>query len=211
MMKHADFAETADFRRLYPTTQSGRRRRQTLLRVCGLLALLLFLGGCALTMADQPRLESQEASLFFADGAAARPRVPGTVARGELRLDPLLTTGQVGGQFVDSFPFTITQTILERGQERFDIFCAPCHGLAGDGQGVVTEYGMPQPESLHSSDVRDRQAGYYFAVITDGTRVMPSYAARISVEDRWAIVAYIRALQLSQNVDAAEVPAERLP
>lgn len=162
-------------------------------------------------MADQPRLESQEASLFFADGAAARPRVPGTVARGELLLDPLLTTGQVGGQFVDSFPFTVTQTVLERGRERFDIFCAPCHGLSGDGAGVVTEYGMPQPDSFHDPDVRERQAGYYFSIITDGTRVMPSYAARIPVEDRWAIVAYIRALQLSRNVDAAEVPADRLP
>ncbi|MFZ1757132.1 MAG: cytochrome c, partial [Caldilineaceae bacterium] len=107
--------------------------------------------------------------------------------------------------------FTVTQTILERGQQRFEIFCAPCHGLTGDGTGVITEYGMPQPDSFHLPDLREREAGYYFAIITDGTRVMPSYAARVPVEDRWAIVAYIRALQLSQNVNATEIPAEKLP
>ena len=193
------------------TTQPWNPRRPALLRVFGLFALLLFLGGCTLTMEDQPRFEAQEASLLFADGTVSRPRVPDTVARGELALDPLLTTGQVGGEFADSFPFTITQSILERGQERFNIFCAPCHGMTGDGQGVITEYGMPQPDSFHSTDLRERQAGYYFSIITDGTRVMPSYAARIPVEDRWAIVAYIRALQLSQNVNASEVPPEKLP
>ncbi|MGB5048861.1 MAG: cytochrome c [Caldilineaceae bacterium] len=176
-----------------------------------LLLVALLLSACAMTLEDQPRFEAQEASAFFADGAASRPRVPDTVARGELRLDPLLTTGQVGGQFVDSFPFTVTQTILERGQQRFEIFCAPCHGLTGDGTGVITEYGMPQPDSFHLPDLREREAGYYFAIITDGTRVMPSYAARVPVEDRWAIVAYIRALQLSQNVNATEIPAEKLP
>ena len=186
-------------------------RTTAFVRLAGLVILLLLLGGCALTMEDQRRFESQEASVFFADGASSRPRIPDTVARGELRLDPLLLTGQVGGQFVDSFPFTITQTILERGQERFDIFCAPCHGLAGDGQGVITEYGMPNPDSFHLPDLREQPAGYYFAIISDGTRVMPSYAARIPLEDRWAIVAYIRALQLSQNVDADEVPAGQLP
>lgn len=179
----------------------------------GLLLLLAasLLAACAMTLEDQPRFEAQEASGFFADGAVSRPRVADTVARGELRLDPLLTTGRVGGQFVDSFPFTVTQTLLERGQARFEIFCVPCHGLTGDGQGVITEYGMPHPDSFHLSELRAREAGYYFAIITDGTRVMPSYASRMAIEDRWAIVAYIRALQLSQNMDADEVPAERLP
>ncbi|MBI3957344.1 MAG: cytochrome c [Chloroflexi bacterium] len=180
-------------------------------RAIGLVILLVALGGCALTLEDQPRFEAQEASAFFADGGASRPRIADTVARGELRLDPLLTSGRVGGRFIDSFPFTVTQTLLERGQQRYDIFCSPCHGLTGDGQGVITEYGMPNPESFHSPELRDRQAGYYFAIISDGTRVMPSYAARIPVADRWAIVAYIRALQLSQNVDAGEIPPEKLP
>jgi hypothetical protein len=180
-------------------------------RTALLLLTAALLAACAMTLDDQPRFESQEASRFFADGAASRPRVADTVARGELRLDPVLTTGQVGGQFVDSFPFTVTQTILERGQQRFDIFCAPCHGLTGDGQGVITEYGMPQPDSFHLPDLREREAGYYFAIITDGTRVMPSYAARIPLEDRWAIVAYIRALQLSQNMDASQIAPGKLP
>lgn len=176
-----------------------------------LLLAAALLSACAMTLEDQPRYEAQEASRFFADGAASRPRLADTVARGELRLDPLLTTGQVGGQFIDSFPFTVTQTILERGQQRFDIFCAPCHGLAGDGQGVITAYGMPQPDSFHLPELRDRPAGYYFAIITDGTRVMPSYASRIAIEDRWAIVAYIRALQLSQNTDASQITPGKLP
>jgi cytochrome c553 len=180
-------------------------------RIALLLLTAALLAACAMTLEDQLRFEAQDASAFFADGAANRPRVADTVARGELRLDPLLTTGQVGGQFIDSFPFTITQTILERGQQRFDIFCSPCHGLTGDGQGVITEYGMPQPDSFHLPELRDREAGYYFATITDGTRVMPSYAARIPVEDRWAIVAYIRSLQLSQNVDASQIAPGKLP
>jgi hypothetical protein len=128
---------------LTETQRNSPGRRFALLGM--LFVLLAALSGCAMTLEDQPRFEAQEASRFFADAAASRPRIPDTVARGELRLDPLLTTGQVDGQFVDSFPFTITQTILERGQERYAIFCAPCHGLAGDGQGVITEYGMPQP------------------------------------------------------------------
>lgn len=180
-------------------------------RIALLLLTAALLAACAMTLEDQPRFEAQEASPFFADGAANRPRVADTVARGELPLDPLLTTGRVNGQFIDSFPFTITQTILERGQQRFEIFCSPCHGLTGDGQGVITEYGMPQPDSFHLPELRDREAGYYFVTITDGTRVMPSYAARIPVEDRWAIVAYIRALQLSQNVDASQIAPGKLP
>ena len=180
-------------------------------RMALLLLAAALLSACAMTLEDQPRFEAQEASPFFANGAVSRPRVADTVARGELRLDPLLTTGQVGGQFVDSFPFTVTQTILERGQQRYEIFCTPCHGLTGDGQGVITEYGMRHPDSFHSPDLREREAGYYFAIITDGTRVMPSYAARIPMEDRWAIVAYIRALQLSQNVDASQIAPGKLP
>ncbi len=180
-------------------------------RLVGLFILLIFLGGCTMTMEDQPRLEAQEASRFFADGAANRPRVADTVARGDIPPDSLLASGRIGSQLLDSFPFTITQTILERGQQRYDIFCAPCHGLTGDGQGVITEYGMPHPDSFHIQDMRDQPAGFYFVTITDGTRVMPSYAARIPVEDRWAIVAYIRALQLSQNTNASDVPAGKLP
>ncbi|MBX3013354.1 MAG: cytochrome c [Caldilineaceae bacterium] len=179
-----------------------------------LLALFCGMGGlaaCRLDMRDQPRYEPLEESTFFADRLSARPRVADTVARGQLRLDDQLYTGRVNGQVVDSFPFTVTTEILARGQERYDIFCAPCHGLVGDGHGIVTEYGMPVPTSFHDPDLSTEATGYYFTVITNGTRVMPSYADRITPVDRWAIIAYIRALQLSQRTDATQLPAEELP
>lgn len=171
-----------------------------------LLLSLLLLAGCTLDMRDQPRYEPLEASSFFPDGAVVRGQPAGTVARGQLRLDDHLHTGRVGGDFAASFPFTVTLAVLERGQERYNIFCAPCHGLVGNGDGPVIEYGMKEPTSFHDPDLRAEPEGYYFSIITDGTRVMPSYAARIPPEDRWAIVAYIRALQRSQNVDASQLP-----
>lgn len=185
-------------------------KSQTLL-IIGLFLCLGFVAGCRLDMRDQPRYEPLEESAFFADKASARPRVADTVARGQLHLDDQLYTGRVNGQVADSFPFTVTTEILERGQQRYDIFCTPCHGLVGDGKGIVTEYGMPVPPSFHEPDLRAETTGYYFTIITNGTRVMPSYATRIHPEDRWAIIAYIRALQLSQNADPSQLSAEELP
>lgn len=181
------------------------------LPLIGILFVMGLLAGCRLDMRDQPRYEPLEASTFFADGAAVRPRIADTVARNEINLDDQLHTGRVNGQVADSFPFTVTVAVLERGQERYNIFCAPCHGLVGDGQGIVTDYGMPVPTSFHDPALRDETTGYYFIVITNGTRVMPSYASRIRPEDRWAIIAYIRALQLSQNAAADQLSAEDLP
>lgn len=177
----------------------------------GFLFIVSLLTGCRLDMRDQPRYEPLEASTFFANGAAVRPRIADTVARGEINLDDQLHTGRVNGQVADSFPFTVTVAVLERGQERYNIFCAPCHGLVGDGQGIVTDYGMPAPASFHDPALRDETTGYYFTVITNGTRVMPSYASRIRPEDRWAIIAYVRALQLSQNAAADQLSPEDLP
>ncbi len=181
------------------------------LPLIGLFVAVGLLAGCRLDMRDQPRYEPFEASTFFADGAAVRPRIADTVARNEVNLDDQLHTGRVNGQVADSFPFTVTVAVLERGQERYNIFCAPCHGLVGDGRGIVTEYGMPVPTSFHDPALRDETTGYYFTVITNGTRVMPSYASRIHPEDRWAIIAYIRALQLSQNAAADQLSADDLP
>jgi mono/diheme cytochrome c family protein len=179
--------------------------------ISGCLILVAILtAGCTLTMRDQPRYEPFEQSTFFADQSSARPRLADTVARGQLPLDEHLTTGRVNGDFVDSFPFTVTVATLEQGQEQYTIFCAPCHDLVGNGQGIITDYGMESPPSLHEPDLRGQPAGYYFTVITNGTRVMPSYA-RIPPADRWAIIAYIRALQLSQNADTTQLPAELLP
>ena len=180
-------------------------------RLIGLLFCLGVLAGCRLDMRDQPRYEPLEESTFFPDRASARPRVADTVARNQPVLDDQLHTGRVNGQVADSFPFTVTVAVLERGQERYNIFCAPCHGLLGDGKGVITEYGMPVPASFHDPDLRAEAAGYYFTIITDGTRVMPSYASRIRPEDRWAIIAYIRALQVSQHTEATQLPADELP
>lgn len=185
------------------------RVRLTLL-IGGLLCLGL-LAACRLDMRDQPRYEPLEASPFFADGASARPRVADTVARNQPVLNDQLHTGRINDQVADSFPFTVTTAVLERGQQRYNIYCTPCHGLVGDGHGIVTDYGMPKPTSFHDPDLRAEAAGYYFSIITDGTRVMPSYASRIRPEDRWAIIAYIRALQMSQSTEASTLPADELP
>jgi mono/diheme cytochrome c family protein len=176
-----------------------------------LVGLAMLTVSCRLDMRDQPRVDALAESTFFADKASARPRVADTVARGQLRLDEQLYTGRVNGTLSTTFPFTVTQATVERGQERFTIFCVPCHGLVGDGHGIITEYGMRVPASFHDPELRDQPAGYYFELITDGTRVMPSYGARIPPADRWAIVAYIRALQLSQNVEATQLSPEELP
>lgn len=178
-----------------------------------LLILLTLLTGCTLTMRDQPRYDTFEQSPFFEDNLSARPAVPDTVARDKIYLDSHLYTGHAkrNNDFAPTFPFTVTMEVLERGQERYDIFCTPCHGRLGDGQGLVVEYGLRQPPSFHTAELREQPPGYYFDLITRGTRVMPSYAARIHPEDRWAIIAYIRALQLSQNADLELVPAEEVP
>ncbi|RIK40362.1 MAG: quinol:cytochrome C oxidoreductase [Chloroflexi bacterium] len=185
----------------------------TLHRTLTLIGLLVGLGittACTLDMHQQPRYDPLEPSAFFADGASARPRVADTVARGQLRLDDHLYTGRIDNRFAQTFPFTVTLQTLERGRERYNIFCAPCHGLVGDGDSIMTEYGMRTPNSFHDPDVAGQPPGYYFAIISNGTRIMPSYAARISPEDRWAIVAYIRALQMSQNIDVSQLSPEDL-
>ena len=183
-----------------------------ILRGTGLIFVcILVLAGCRYEMSDQPRYEPFESSTLFADGASVRPRVADTVARNEPIVNDLLHSGRIDNRFSPTFPFTVTEQILERGQQRYNIFCAPCHDVAGTGHGVITEYGMRTPPSFHDPDLRDEPVGYYFVTITNGTRVMPSYASRIPVEDRWAIVAYIRALQLSQNADVKTLPSEDLP
>jgi mono/diheme cytochrome c family protein len=175
-----------------------------------LLIAAALLAGCALTLRDQPRLEPFEASAFFADGAAMRLPPADTVARGQLALDEHLHNGRVGGTFAPTFPYTVTLEMMERGRERYDIFCTPCHGATGDGKGIITQYGMREPTSFHDEGVRTEPPGYYFDLITNGTRVMPPYGSRIPPEDRWAIIAYIRALQLSQHADASELSPDDL-
>jgi hypothetical protein len=182
-----------------------------IIKIVWLIICLTVVTGCNLDMRYQPRYETFEESAFFEDNLSARPPVLDTVARGQLRTDVHLYTGQANGEFAQTFPFTVTLETLERGQERYNIFCSPCHGLVGDGQGIIVEYGLRAPPSFHTPELREEAPGYYFDIITRGTRVMPSYASRIRPEDRCAIIAYIRALQLSQNADVSDVPPQEVP
>ena len=156
----------------------------------------LGLTGCTQMMAEQPRYNPYSPSSFFSDGLSMRPQIPGTVSRG-----PLPSTLLVE-------PKVYTRAILERGRERFNINCSPCHGAAGDGHGLVPERGFISPPSFHSNDLRQASAQHFFEVITYGYGAMFSYAARVTPEDRWAIIAYIRALQLSQNFPISELPQQ---
>lgn len=170
------------------------------------LSAALGTAACNQMMNDEPRYKPLASSDFFADGQSARPQVEGTVARGHLRLDRALYTGKVAGVFVTAFPVPVTRDLLARGRERFNIFCSPCHGLLGNGDGVVVERGFRSPPSYHIDRLRDAPAGHFFDVMTNGFGAMSSYASRVPVADRWAIVAYIRALQLSQHATLSDFP-----
>jgi mono/diheme cytochrome c family protein len=157
-------------------------------------------------MHDQPRYEPLEASAFFKDGRSSRPQVEGTVARGQLRLDEHLYTGKIGGKPAVSFPFAITETVLERGRDRFNIFCSACHGKLGNGQGIVVQRGLKAPPSFHIDRLRQSPPGYYFDVMTNGFGAMFDLSHAVAVRDRWAIAAYVRVLQRSQRATLEDVP-----
>ena len=174
----------------------------------GLIACCALLSaGCRQEMYDQHKKTALEGSSLFPDGRASRPSVPGTVARGELKLDAHLHTGRVDGKLATEFPFPVDRALLERGRERYGIFCTPCHDALGGGQGLVVQRGMKRPESFHVERLREAPPGYFFDVITNGFGAMYDYADRIPPRDRWAIVAYVRALQLSQGARLEDVPA----
>jgi mono/diheme cytochrome c family protein len=158
-------------------------------------------------MHDQPKFKPYAKSDFFADQRSARPLVDGTIARGHLREDTVLYTGKADGKPVEVFPFAITGDLMERGQERFDIFCSPCHGRTGNGDGMIVRRGYRRPPTFHQDRLRQAAPGYVFDVITSGFGAMPDYAQQIPVEDRWAIVAYLKALQRSQQATIDNVPA----
>ena len=186
------------------------------------LVLAVGLTGCRGMTSDDPpihpnlnmdyvqRFEAQEANQLFADGAAQRPRVPGTVSRGDLRVDataPYYYGRTEGGDYIDEIPVPVTAGLLERGQERYNIYCTPCHGYAGDGRGIVAVgngglgYGFQVP-SYYTDGLRARPDGYLYDVIANGINTMPSYGHEILPADRWAVVAYVRALQAARNVPA---------
>jgi len=153
----------------------------------------------------QPRYKPLEPSTFFDDGRSARPVIAGTIARGHLKLDEGFYTGKVNGVELAAFPFPITRAVLDRGRERYNIYCTPCHDRTGDGQGMIVQRGFPPPPSYHIDRLRQAPAGHFYSVITNGYGTMYSYASRITPEDRWAIVAYIRALQLSQQAKVTDL------
>ena len=175
----------------------------------GAVVLLLAASGCRNEMYDQPRYEAYEASEFFDNGASSRMFVEGTVPRGAIveKSKELYATGKIGDKLAEQVPIPVDRALLIRGQERFRIYCTPCHGELGDGKGMVVERGFKPPPSYHSEETRKKPPGHYFDVITRGFGTMYSYAARVEVHDRWAIVAYIQALQLSQRVRADELSA----
>lgn len=164
-----------------------------------LIPTLLAMAGCGGQMSRQPRYEPLEMSRFFADGQSARPPVPGTVARGQAREDAHFYAGIVDGQLATTFPFPVTLEVLERGQERYNISCTPCHGLTGAGDGMIVQRGFSPPPTFHQDRLRNAPVGHYYNVITDGFGAMYSYGYQIEPADRWAIIAYIRALQRSQR------------
>jgi mono/diheme cytochrome c family protein len=173
-------------------------------------ALTLLLAGCRQDMHDQPRFKPLAESDFYSDLRSARPPVEGTVARGQLHADTYFYTGKVGNNPGDFMPFPVTEEVLARGRERFNIYCAPCHSRLGDGNGMVPSRGFPRkPPSYHIERLRKAPLGYFYDVISNGFGIMPDYASQIPPRDRWCIIAYIRALQLSQDATMAEVPAEQ--
>ena len=192
---------------------AGWRRAPQLIKLLSRKAMLLFWlpvllsSACAYNGSVQI-MGAQPYERPLTEGAARQP-VPGTVARGQQQDDQALYTGKSGGQVAAAFPYTITSAILLRGQERYDIFCAPCHSRTGDGNGIVVQRGFPHAASLQSPRLRDAPAGQFFEVITNGFGAMPPYAAQIPVRDRWAIIAYIRALQLSQHATIDDVPPDQ--
>ncbi len=180
-----------------------------LARSVSLLAVPLLALACRQDMHDQPKYRPYRESELFADHRSARPLVQGTIARGMLREDEAFFTGKSGRDFVAELPVAVTPQLLARGQERYQIFCSPCHGRTGRGDGMVVRRGFKAPPSYHIDRLRAAPVGYFYDVMTSGFGAMPDYATQIPPPDRWAIAAYVRTLQYSQYAPVADVPADR--
>jgi cytochrome c553 len=182
------------------------RTARRALRLLALLALVLVLAACGRNMVDQPRVDALEATPFFADGTAQRPLLDGTVSRFRGDVDPSFFSGQDADGMMSELPFELTLAVVQRGKERYDIYCALCHGYTGEGDGMIVQRGFPQPTSFQQQRLLDAPVGYYVGVITNGFGRMFPYGSRIPAEDRWAVAAYVKALQLSQNATVDDVP-----
>ena len=174
-----------------------------------IVVMTIAVAGCRQDMHDAPRYEPLEASTFFADGRSSRMLVANTVARGMLREDDHLYQGKIDGDLTDTFPMPVTAEVIARGRERFHVFCSPCHGRTGQGDGMVVQRGFSAPPSYHEPRLRAAPAGYFFDVMTHGVGAMSDYSAQVPVADRWAIAAYIRELQRSQQATIDDVPVAR--
>jgi hypothetical protein len=175
------------------------------------LSTVLLCNACRQEMRNDSRLKPLQEDLFFADGNSSRPLVPNTVPRGFAHSDDFFFRGEISGKLVRGFPAPVTLEEINRGQDRFNIYCSVCHGPTGEGDGMIVQRGFPQPPSFHDQRLRDAPEGHFFYVITNGYGAMYPYADRIAPEDRWAIIAYIRALQLSRNSTVNNVPPDRQP
>lgn len=184
-----------------PLRRPGRARWMAV----GLLAVSVGAGACRQDMHDAPRFDPLEKNEFYADQRSERPLIAGTVARGHLRADDAFYTGKTGETLVTALPLPVTAGLVARGQDRFNVYCAPCHSQTGMGDGMVVRRGYKQPTSFHDPRLRAQPVGYFYDVITRGFGQMPDYAAQIAPADRWAIVAYVRALQVSQHATVADV------
>jgi mono/diheme cytochrome c family protein len=171
------------------------------------MTAVLVLAGCRQDMHNQPKFVPQRGTTFFADGRSARPQVENTVGRDQLHENAYFYTGLQGGKEGDGLPIALTETTLERGQERYNVYCAPCHSRVGNGNGMIVQRGYKPAGNFHTDRLRNAPLGHFFSVITNGYGAMPDYAAQLTPEDRWAVAAYVRALQLSQNATAADVPS----
>lgn len=172
----------------------------------GALAAISLLAGCRQDMHNQPKFIPQRGTDFFADGRSARPQVEHTVGRDQLREDQYFYTGLVNGKEQDALPFPATLAVLERGQERFNVYCTPCHSRVGNGEGMIVQRGYKPAGNYHDAKRLAQPLSHYFYVMTNGYGAMPDYSAQLAPADRWAVAAYIRALQLSQNAKESDVP-----
>lgn len=194
----------------FPLIVPGQRCSTWL--TAAVFTVLIAAVGCRQDMQDQPKYIPLRPSEFFSDGRSARPLVEGTVARGHLNDDTAFYTGKTAdGKLLDTFPFPVTRAVIQRGQERFNIYCSPCHGRLGNGDGKIPQRGFRHPPSYHTDRLRQVPNGHIFDVITNGLGAMQDYSAQVAPADRWAIVAYVRALQLSQNASINDVPADARP
>lgn len=189
-----------------PLVVMRAERLRSRVKLIALVLSLLGAVGCRQDMHNQPKYRPLRQSAFFNDRSSARPALEGTIARGTLQTDAAFFTGKDGAAFVAEMPFPVTQEVIDRGEERYNIYCAPCHDRTGQGNGMVVQRGYRQPPSYHIDRLRQVEIGYFFDVMTNGFGVMPDYRSQITPRDRWNIAAYIRALQLSQNAQRSDIP-----